>query len=113
LLRTYNGHTTDIENPCIAQEGTAPDPRAVGDCDPNAVITNYAFNPNSPPPVEPGAIDWTIIRNHRGYDQAYTQGISAQYNGTATPEHTGPIPVTEVRVLGIAETWLAISLSIC
>jgi surface protein len=61
--------------------------RAVGDCDPNAVITNYAFNPNSPPPVEPGAIDWTIIRDHRGYDQAYTQGISAQYNGTATPEH--------------------------
>ena len=52
------------------------------------VIFNYPYVP--PPvtrPISPRDIDWNYSANHSRYDQAYTQALSQQYNGTATPDH--------------------------
>ena len=50
------------------------------------VITNYPFNPGVPPAtVEDLAWD---IHDHPGYERAYTQSLSSEYNkGKATPNH--------------------------
>jgi len=58
------------------------------------VIFNYpyALEPGTTS-VSPTVIDWNYAVDHNdgafgGYEQAYTQSLSEQYNGTATPDHT-------------------------
>jgi len=38
-------------------------------------------------PIELDALEWSYIIDHVGYEQAYTQARSIQYNGYATPNH--------------------------
>ena len=52
------------------------------------VIFNYPYAPApKTSPTSPKDIDWNYSADHTGYDQAYTQAFSEQYNGGATPDH--------------------------
>jgi len=56
---------------------------------PGNVITNYPYDPQTVPVYDTRpmtSVNWTKV-DHPGYDTAYTAAISAQRNGTATPEH--------------------------
>ncbi|MCL2882464.1 MAG: BspA family leucine-rich repeat surface protein, partial [Coriobacteriia bacterium] len=92
------------------QPQTAQASQPVGD-----VIHNYPYSPApSMTPTNPTDIDWNYRVDHtdpnqkglglsgpdtplQGYEQAYTEALSEQYNGTATPNHMviSNDPVTE------------------
>ncbi|MCL2655001.1 MAG: hypothetical protein FWD65_04785 [Coriobacteriia bacterium] len=79
----------------VAAPKAAQASQPVGD-----VIFNYPYAPvPETTPTSPKDIDWNYTRDHndpnvlqgtrplQGYEQAYTQALSEQYNGTATPNH--------------------------
>ena len=50
------------------------------------VVFKYPQNPLAVPPAIQD-VDWALRAEYPGYDTAYTEAVSAQYNGTAVPNH--------------------------
>jgi len=72
------------------------------------VIFNYPYAPvPATSPTSPKDIDWNHSADHVGYDQAYTQALSQQYNGAATPNHVvlsdDPVTAGTVAFYGYGE----------
>jgi bacterial surface protein 26-residue repeat len=65
------------------------------------VIFKYPQNPMAIPPSIQD-VNWTHGVDHPGYDIAYTEAVSAQYNGTATPNHV-VVQNNDVSFFGYAE----------